>query len=277
MNFPSIGTVRRDSAAVIFALAYPTLLTIVYFILLADEPAWIQQAAYAFGKGIQFVFPLAWVILVQRPSPRSDERRENSARTMASGGHKSAGGPARDCGFNSAERTIRPSWRPRGKDLAIGAGLGLALFAAALGLYLLWIRPAGLFDAAAVEVRKKVAGIGVDSGPRFAVLAIFYSFVHSLLEEYYWRWFVFAQLRRLTSFVPAAAVSSLGFMAHHVLVLAVYFGGSSPLTWLLSLAVAVGGTIWAGMYEKTGSLAGTWISHAFVDAAIFLVGYDLLN
>ncbi len=48
------------------------------------------------------------------------------------------------------------------------------------------------------------------------------------------------------------------------------------MTYLFSLAVAVGGVIWAWMYEKTGSLYGPRVSHALVDTVIFIVGYDLL-
>jgi uncharacterized protein len=51
----------------------------------------------------------------------------------------------------------------------------------------------------------------------------------------------------------------------------------SPWTWLFSLSVAVGGAFWAWLYQRTGSLYGPWLSHLLVDAAIFLVGYDLAS
>jgi membrane protease YdiL (CAAX protease family) len=73
------------------------------------------------------------------------------------------------------------------------------------------------------------------------------------------------------------AISSLGFMAHHVLVLGKYFGFSSPATWLFSVCVAVGGAVWAWLYERTESLLGPWLSHLLVDAAIFAIGYDLVR
>ncbi len=232
------NSTRRDVIPVLFALVYPTLLTVVYFILLAKHTQGVQQAAYSVGKMIQFVFPIAWVYWIQR---------------------------------------TRLNWqRPRARDLATGLIVGLLLLVPALVLYFSWMKPAGIFDGPAVAVREKVAGMGISTAPRFAAVAIFYCVAHSLMEEYYWRWFVFAQLRRLTSFPVAAIVSSLGFMSHHIFVLAVYFGWNSPMTYLFSLAVAVGGLIWAWMYEKTGSLYGAWVSHALVDTAIFVVGYDLL-
>jgi membrane protease YdiL (CAAX protease family) len=61
-----------------------------------------------------------------------------------------------------------------------------------------------------------------------------------------------------------------------VLVLQLYFGWTSPLTWLFSAGVAIGGAFWAWLYNKSGSLYGPWLSHALVDAAIFAIGYDLV-
>ncbi len=99
---------------------------------------------------------------------------------------------------------------------------------------------------------------------------------HSLLEEYYWRWFVFGQLRRLTTFLPAAVVSSLAFMAHHVVILAVYFPDYFVVAVLpFSLGIAVGGFVWAWLYERNGSVYAPWLSHLLVDAAIFVIGWDL--
>ena len=71
--------------------------------------------------------------------------------------------------------------------------------------------------------------------------------------------------------------SSVGFAAHHVILLAVFFGWISPWTWVLSVAVAGGGAFWAWLYERSGSLLGPWLGHLLVDAAIFSVGWDLVR
>ena len=44
----------------------------------------------------------------------------------------------------------------------------------------------------------------------------------------------------------------------------------------VACALLVGGAVWAWVYHRTRSLAATWLSHALVDAAILMVGYDLL-
>jgi membrane protease YdiL (CAAX protease family) len=60
------------------------------------------------------------------------------------------------------------------------------------------------------------------------------------------------------------------------LVVGIYFDGLSTMTVLLSAAVAIGGAIWAWLYQRTGSLVGSWICHAMVDVGIMAVGYDLV-
>ena len=56
----------RDFLALAFAIAFPTLVTLVYFEWLEDANAQFQQIAFAIGKIIQFGFPLVWVWLWYR-------------------------------------------------------------------------------------------------------------------------------------------------------------------------------------------------------------------
>jgi membrane protease YdiL (CAAX protease family) len=229
---------RRDALAVLFALVFPTLLTWVYFVLLKDCSAPIQFAAYGVGKSVQFAFPLIWVLAIQRGRLR---------------------------------------WVRLGTaGLAPGLGFGLVALIGILGLYYVWLGPVGLLTPASAAIHSKAAGFALDTPAGFFAMGAFYSVAHSLLEEYYWRWFVFGQLRRLIPVWPAILISSVGFMAHHVVILATYFGWS-PLTVLFSLGVAVAGVVWAWIYQRSGSLWGPWLSHLLVDAAIFIVGYDLIR
>ncbi len=121
----------------------------------------------------------------------------------------------------------------------------------------------------------KLTAFGIRGLSAYVLLAAFYSLVHSLLEEYYWRWFVFGRLREAIPWQAAVAVAAVGFTGHHVIVLGTYFGWASPATWLFSAGVALGGAFWAWLYQTSRSLLGPWLSHALVDAAIFTVGYSL--
>jgi len=240
MHDPAASTSRRaDGSAVLFTLAFPTLVTWVYFVLLKESPPGLQQTVYGIGKTLQFGFPVVWVVAVQR----------------------------RGLGCKAPGR----------RGLVEGFAFGLAVFAAALLVYHAWLKPAGYFDEAAEQIEKKVVGFGVNGFWSYVALGAFYSLFHSFLEEYYWRWFVFGQLRRLVSLRAAILVSSVGFMAHHVLVLGVYFGWFSVATVLFSLAVAVGGAVWAWIYQRSDSLYTPWLSHLLVDAAIFAIGYDMVR
>ncbi len=229
---------RRDAWAVAVAALLPSAVTAVYFVGLAEHPTWLQQTAWTLGKLVQFTFPAVWVLAVQRARPRAG-----------------------------------PAWhRGWGEGLASGT----LLLAAMMLLYHLGLGPLGALDRPAEAMGEKLVGMGLDSLARYIAFAAFLSVVHSLLEEYYFRWFVFGQMRKLLPFGPAVALSSVAFAAHHVLVLAQFFGWTSPLMWLGVVCVGVGGAYWAWQYERTGSLLGPWISHLLVDVAILAVGYDLL-
>jgi membrane protease YdiL (CAAX protease family) len=56
-----------------------------------------------------------------------------------------------------------------------------------------------------------------------------------------------------------------------------FFGWENPLTYFLSLSVAVGGAVWALLYYRTDNILGPWVSHLLVDAAIFVVGFDIVR
>ena len=230
---------RPDWPALFFACTYPTLLTLIYFIWLAGAGSTAQQAAYSIGKIIQFGFPLAWVGLVCR------------------------------------ERLRWPKFNTRG--LTQGIGFGLLIATGIFALYFGYFRAAGTFAAAGKKMLTELSGIGVTSPAIYAGVAIFYSLLHSLLEEYYWRWFVFGRMRNLIPLSPAITLSSLAFMGHHVVVLGLYFGWTNPWMYFFALATAVGGAFWAWLYNKTGSIYGPWASHLLIDAAIFAVGYDLIH
>ncbi len=225
----------RQVAALALALTFPTLTTAVYFILLSGHP--LMGAVYAVAKVLQLAFPVVWAPTYERQTVR----------------------PA------------RPQWAGIGEGLALGA----AVLAATLAAYYGYFKTSSVLAGAGAEVVEKMNGFGVDSAAKFLALACFISLLHSLLEEYYWRWFVFG---RLTSMVPlglAVVLSSLGFMAHHVLVVGQFLHGYGPYTWFFSSCVAVGGALWAWLYHRTRTLYGPWLSHLLVAAGLMWIGYDL--
>jgi membrane protease YdiL (CAAX protease family) len=231
-----------DKTVLAIALLLPTVVTLLYFVILTSAPAAIQQTAYAVGKSIQFALPAVWIYLVRR------ERFE---------------------------------WiRPTRSGLLPNVLFGGAVVVLMMGLYHLWLNPSGYLapgSDAGEEVLDKVQGFGVANVGNYAALAAFYAIIHSGLEEYYWRWFVFGGLRRMMPLRSAIALSSAGFMLHHVILLGTYFDWALLPTALFSLAVGIGGIVWAWLYHRSGSVFGPWIGHLLIDAGIFLVGYDLVH
>jgi membrane protease YdiL (CAAX protease family) len=233
--------------AIATAILLPTLVTWVYFHLLADSDEKLQQSAYSIGKAIQFGFPLVWVLLFLRQ-------------------------PIREA-MPPADDSVQP-WS-RATSIQFGIAFGLAVTAMMVAIYWL-VFPQSVLENLQIEVESRVNGLGFASSWKYICLGLFYAFFHSFMEEYYFRWFVFGQLRHVTKLVPAMIISGLAFMAHHVIVLDHFFHEFLGLTMFLSLSIATGGIIWAWQYEKSRSLVGPWISHLIVDAGIFAIGYDVL-
>ena len=123
------------------------------------------------------------------------------------------------------------------------------------------------------DVRQKAEQLGFLD--HYWSFGVFLSVGHSLLEEYYWRWFVFGRLRKFVkSAVSAGLLGSLAFAAHHYVVLGCFF---SPLgAVLFGTCVAMGGCLWCWMYNRQKTLVGCWVSHALIDMMIIYIGYRLI-
>ncbi len=231
---------KRTITGILIVILFPSILTFFYFFQLADQSSLLQQMVYGIGKTIQFTLPLWWVAWVLR---------------------------------KKIKFKFKLTW-----GWVMGLGILFAVLEYGLMTSLLnseLISSEILFDLKA-KIQVKIAGMGIKSVSAYIILGTFYSLIHSLLEEYYWRWFVYGQLRESLKPLWANLISSTGFMLHHIIVLAVFFGWSNPLTYLLSLGVGIGGVFWAWQYEKNQSLWAPWISHMLVDAGIFWVGYTLI-
>ena len=162
-------------------------------------------------------------------------------------------------------------WKQHGRAIPLGLLTGGIIFAITLALFV--FSPLGeVVRQASGTIRAKTEDLGVINF--YIPFAIFLSVFHSLLEEFYWRWFGYGQLARLWPKPWAAAVASLAFAGHHYVVLGSYF--SFWIAALFDTLVGVGGALWCGHYQRQKSLAGAWASHFLVDVVILTIGYRLI-
>ncbi len=258
-----LRAVRLETAALVFTALFPTVGTILYFVLLSEGAAF--RISYFACKVIQFGFPVTWALLTKGRLERGWDPGSKRAPSAP------ASEPGR-IGATTGTGRVMP-WRGAAWGLLTGAGIAGAIGAG----YLLVFRGAALASAASGRVAERLAQMGASTPWRYALLAIFISIAHSWLEEYYWRWFLFGRLRPLTGAGPAVLLSSLAFTSHHVVVLWAYLG-SGPAAWMvlpLAGGVALGGAVWARLYDRTGSILPGWISHVLADLAIMAMGWDL--
>ncbi len=229
---------KSERLVLLFGILFPSFLTYIFFVQLADASSLAQQLVGSGLKTVQFLLPVIWICGVLRQKP----------------------------GFIL--------FSPKG--LAAGLLFGSLIAGSivfALPRLLTALGELGNLQAA---VQQKISELGFVSRSRYIALSIFYTLAHSLLEEYYWRWFIFGRLRQWVSVPSAVAISSVGFTLHHVIVLAKFLGVASLATWLGAVSVGIGGAVWALLYHRSDRLFGVWCSHALVDAAIFWIGYTLI-
>ncbi len=158
------------------------------------------------------------------------------------------------------------------RDIAIGALSGVAIGALMMGLA--WFSPlSGYLEGAAAVIEKSIADLGFAN--YFLLLALGISFLNSAMEEYYWRWFVYGNLRTVlkSKWLPHF-FAALAFTGHHLVVTTLLF--PLPFALFLCFGVFVGGLIWSFFYQKQGHLWGAWVSHILADLAIFYIAWKAM-
>lgn len=129
---------------------------------------------------------------------------------------------------------FRELFRFRRRGFLVSLALGVGVYVLILGGYFLVSR---IFDFSAI-VGSLSRNAGVTKG-NFLLISLYISFVNSLLEEFFFRGFIFTNLGRTISRPFAHIFSSLIFSLYHV---AMMLGWFSPLLFALILAgLVVGG------------------------------------
>ena len=160
-----------------------------------------------------------------------------------------------------------PSPRALLGPLALGVGVFVLILGAWAVLSPL-IRPQAIADAL-----REAAGV---TGGNFVWVALYISLANSLLEEFFFRGFLFLGLRRTGMPLAAAHLLSAGaFALYHVAMLTGWF---SPLLFGLALAgLFAGGLLFNFLDQNSGRIYPSWLTHMFANFAINAIGFVVLG
>lgn len=148
--------------------------------------------------------------------------------------------------------------------------LGLGVYGLILGGYFLL---AGIFDFSMVTGALK-SDLGVDAR-NFVFVALYISFVNSLLEEFFFRGFGFLTLGKYVPERAAGWISAGSFALYHVAMLLGWFRWD--LLTLLIAGLLAAGLVFNWCNRRTGTLWFSWFLHMFANFSINTVGFLLLG
>ncbi|TWT25212.1 CPBP family intramembrane glutamic endopeptidase [Planomicrobium sp. CPCC 101110] len=154
--------------------------------------------------------------------------------------------------------------------LLVGVGSGVVFFlfvyggASWLHVYLLDIN----------KLRVLLLDWGFAGPLEFAFILLFV-FVNPVLEEVYWRGYMYEKLRIKGTAAYAIIMTSIFYTLYHVLTVLHLF--QSGYTLVAVLPVLLVGLFWAYIREKTGSITATIIGHSIADFAIMCVYWFIVR
>lgn len=156
------------------------------------------------------------------------------------------------------------------KEILVAILAGIGVFTIIFGAYLVIGK---FFDFSnVVSSLSENAGVTISN---FIFVAIYISFINSLLEEFFFRGLAFLKLKEVVSRKFAYIFSSLAFAFYHVAMMIGWFDISLFLLTIVGLFV--GGLIFNYFNEKYKNIYVTWLIHMFANFAINYVGLILFN
>lgn len=171
-------------------------------------------------------------------------------------------------GFFNREINIKNLIKPDKKGFVVALILGLAVYAVIVGAYFAF---RNIFDFSALtKSLNETTGVNKSN---FIWVAIYISFVNSLLEEFFFRGFSFITLKKFTSRKFAYIFSSLSFALYHIAMMIGWFG--VPVILISLLGLFVGGMIFNRFDENNENIYLSWLVHMFANFATNTIGFIL--
>lgn len=165
---------------------------------------------------------------------------------------------------------VKQLFIPNKNSFLISVLLGIGVYIIIIVAYFIF---RGIIDFSSIqESLMKNGGITKDN---FIFVAIYISFINSLLEEFFFRSYAFISLKNQTNKLFAYIFSSVLFAFYHV---GMTMGWFHPIIYILTmLSLAVGGCIFNYLNEKLECIYSSWFVHMFANFAINTIGFMLFN
>lgn len=104
---------------------------------------------------------------------------------------------------------------------------------------------------------------------------LYFAFVNSLLEEFFFRGFMFLGLKKLKMKKSAYFISSIAFSIYHIGNIQNWF--HIGIFFLATFGLFVGGIIFDYLDDRQNTFFNSWFVHICADLAIVWIGYDMLS
>ena len=172
--------------------------------------------------------------------------------------------------FINKELSLKSLFMANKKGIGIALLLCIPVYIVILGGYLLL---KDVFDFSAVT-SSLTGNIGV-SKENFPIVALYISFVNSMLEEFFFRGFAFLTLRKAVSEKTAYIFSSAVFALYHIAIMTGWF--SAGVFAITLSGLFIGGLIFNLLNSKSGNIYTSWFVHMFANFAINTIGFMLFG
>lgn len=161
---------------------------------------------------------------------------------------------------------------PRGKgkvgDLRAGFCMGLALFSIVIIAYVV-CRPY-------IDARSITSQIGETSGvPKmlYPFAGLYATFGNSFVEEYFFRGFIFLNLKHMGHERLANLFSAGLFAIYHVAIIQTWF--SIWVMMVVLVGLFIGGLIFNYMDSPKSHILNSWLVHIFTDVSVMVIATQL--
>ncbi len=166
------------------------------------------------------------------------------------------------------DSSIKSLFIPNPKGLFLSIGVGISIYIVVLGAYLLL---KDVFDFSALTSSlNESTGVNKDN---FIWVALYISFINSLLEEFFFRGFAFITLKQYATRKFAYVFSALLFALYHIAMMIGWFG--LPVIILSLVGLFLGGIIFNKFDEKQENIYLSWLIHMFANFATNTIGFIL--